>query len=183
MEQPKRREDGSSRRPARRVRWKLLPETWNPTAGLAIFSECVCTSRQRGAGPSTRCEPSAKRASRPRSERATYEARSRRRGVRPAPRTPSARPGLIAHDAAPRTTKALIADGSRGAHEGCGPTQRRLPGGSLRSLQDMSREAYSTGGVPSKLPKMASIMTRASIGSSETPTTRRAGTQPGKNSA
>lgn len=122
MEQSKRREDGSSRRPARRVRWKLLPETWNPTAGLAIFSERVCTGRRRGAGPSTRCDPSARRASRPRSERAAYEARSRRRGVRPAPRTPSARSGIIAHDEVPHTTKALIADGSRSAREGCGPT-------------------------------------------------------------
>lgn len=183
MEQPKRREDESSRRPARRVRWKLLPETWNPTAGLAIFSERMCTGRRRGAGPSTRCDPSARRASRPRSERAAYEARSRRRGVRPAPRTPSARSGIIAHDAASHTTKALIADFA-GCARGMRPrAQRRLPGGSLRSLQDMSREAYATGGVPSKLPKMASIMTRASIGSSETPTTRRAGTQPGKNSA
>ena len=52
----------------------------------------------------------------------------------------------------------------------------------LRSFQSVS-PLYAIGGVPSKLPKMASIMTRASIGSSETPTTRRAGTQPGKNSA
>lgn len=37
------------------------------------------------------------------------------------------------------------------------------------------RRHYAIGGVPSALPKMASICTRASFGRDETPTTRRAG--------
>ena len=163
MEQPKRREDGSSRRPARRVRWKLLPETWNPTAGLTIFSERVCTSRQRGAGR-------LQGASRRRDARAVHEASE-----------PPTKRAVVGEACAPRQGRPRRALGSSLMMRP--RAQRRLPGGSLRSLQNMSREAYATGGVPSKLPKMASIMTRASIGSSETPTTRRAGTQPGKNSA
>ena len=81
-------------------------------------------------------------------------------------------------------------DGLRGSDHGC---NRRLKGNSPgRALAMVGTDfaapchgqgagrGHAVGGVPSALPNTASICTRASLGSADTPMTRRAGTPPGK---